>query len=452
MAERRLVVVGGGVAGLAGARAARLGAERAGLPLRVTVLEASPRLGGKVWTEESEGEVLEWGPDSFLARKPRGRDLAEELGLGDALVAPGPAAARAYLLLGGRLRELPRGTVMGVAPGPGALLAAVREGVLSPRGALRAAVEPLLPALPPGDRSVDDLARRRLGEEAARRLVGPLVGGVYGAPAGEVSAAAALPDLAGARSLVLAARRAPRGRGPVFLSLRGGMGRLVEPLAGSLVGEGVHTGRPALALAGGRRGYRVATPAGEVEADAVLLAVPPAAAAALLRPVAPEAARGLAAIRSVPSAVVHLAYPAGALGRPLDAAGYLAAGGEPAAAAACSWLNAKWPHLGLRRPRLRAVVTDPAALAEDDDALARRVEAEVSRILRARAPAEDVRLRRWDPAMPVHAPGHRERAAAIRRALPQGLAVAGAALDGVGVPDCAGSGEREAARLVAALA
>jgi protoporphyrinogen/coproporphyrinogen III oxidase len=458
MAGTRLAVVGGGVAGLAGARAALAAAEAVGMDLAVTVFEKEDRLGGKVRTEHVGGVPLEWGPDAFLAEKPRTRELAGELGLGADLVPTGPLADRAYLRVDGRLRRLPRGLVMGVPTGPGALLGAVTSGILGPGAALRAALEPLLPRERSRDRPASEVARRRLGRRAADRLVGPLVEGVYGAPAGEVSFDAGFPSFRGRRSLVLAMARRRRPDGPAFLSLRGGMGRLTARLADDLSAHGatLRTGCRVAGLAAAEGRFAILTPDGVEEADAVLLATPAPAASRLLRQASPGAAYALGWIRYRPSAVVLLRFRNGTLGQPLDGSGFLVAPGEGLAVTACTWLTAKWPHLVPEGGRsggvwLRAVVTRLAALGLSDAELRDRVEREVRQVMRGSTGAEAVRLHRWDEALPVYAPQHRRRVAAAERALPPRVGLAGASYRGVGLPDCIAGGEEAGRGLVAAL-
>jgi len=447
MRERRLVVVGGGVAGLAAARVAGLEARGLGVPLSVTLLEAGPRLGGKVLTEHVDGVPLEWGPDSFLVSKPGALEVARALDLAGDLVAPG--TGRAHLLLGGRLRPIPPGTVIGVPAGPGSLIAAVRSGVLSVGGAARALLEPVVPGTPSRGASVGEVARKRLGRQVAERLVSPLLGGVYGAHAGALGLDA-IPQLSGGRSLMLAARRARRAGAAEVRAIRGGMGRLVERLRERVPGE-TRTGTAVVGLGPDGDAFRLATTSGEVAADAVVLAAPAGAAAIVLSGAAPGAAGPLGEVEYRGSVVVHLRWAEGALSRPMDAAGYLVAGGH-GAVAACSWLNAKWPHLGLRGPRARAIVVDPVAMAAPDEELGGRVAEEAGRALGATAGPIDVRLHRWGEAMPVFAPGHRARVAAARAALPAGVALAGAAYDGIGLPDCIRSGEDAARRVVGFLA
>jgi oxygen-dependent protoporphyrinogen oxidase len=424
------------VAGLAAARAA----SRAGL--RVTLLEAAERLGGKVLTETVDGVPWEMGPDALVATKPRGRDLLEELGLLEEAVAP--ATGRAYLLDRGELRPIPAGTAMGIPKGPGVLVDAVRAGILSPWGALRAAVEPLTPRVRRGDRELEDTLRKRLGREVANRLARPLVGGVFGGVGGVPGMDATLPDLARGHSLMLAARRRPAAR---FLGLRGGMGRLVERLAADLGEVDVRTGSRARSIEDLCGAYTVRTDHGPVEAEAVLLAVPGARAGSLL---ASLSGRGAPVPAFSSSAIVHLRYPGGALGRALDAAGYIRAHGEPGLVTACSWVSVKWPHLDDGRPHLRAIVSAdrPAAIPDD---VGDRVVEEVGRVMRADRDPVDVRIHRWATALPGYPVGHRARVERLRASLPPGVEVAGASHDGIGIPDCVASGEAAVARLLPRL-
>jgi oxygen-dependent protoporphyrinogen oxidase len=443
-------VVGAGIAGLAGAQAAIAEARRAGIDVRVTVLEAGERIGGKLWTEEADGVTVEWGPDSFLAAKPRGRGLAEELGVGLVPVAAG--ARRAFLLRSGRLKPIPDGLVMGVPTTAGSLRTAVREELVSLPGAARAAVEPLIPGGSIGepDEPAAAVARRRLGREAADRLVEPLLRGVFGAPGTEIGVRSAFPMAVGNRSLVRALRRRPGG-GAQFLGVRGGFGRLVDALVSALPAGSVRAGASVVSIrpaAGG--GFEVITDAGAELGDAVLVATPADAAAAMLAGIAPESSAALRDVRYGASAVVVLRYPSTV--RVPDGSGYLVDPEEGGTVAACSWFSSKWPDLAGGRVVFRAVVTDPSRLAAPDDELRDRVAAEVSRTIGARTGPDVVRMRRWEQALPVFGPGHGERMRAATAALPDGIALAGAFLGAVGVPDCIESGESAARGLIGHLA
>jgi protoporphyrinogen/coproporphyrinogen III oxidase len=448
----RLAVVGGGIAGLAGARAARLQAEATGLELDITLFEASDRLGGKIRTEEVDGLPLEWGPDSFLASKPRGRDLAVQLGLERELRTTGPAARRTYLLGTEGLLALPSGLVMGVPTGIRAIVEAARVGILTPSGAARALVEPAVPGGVDLGTTTRSLARRRLGRQAARALIEPLVLGVFGAPADRIGAEWAFPWARGRRSLVAAAASRPRSEGAAFIGIVGGMSRLVEALTASLQDAEIALECGVRSIEPSNEGFGVAWEGGALDADAVLLAVPSPSAASLLEAVAPRSARHLASIEYAASAVILLRFAEASLGRPLDASGYLVAPGRGDVVAACSFLPAKWPHLaGGSGPWLRAVVVDPEALALPDEGLMHRAALEVGAAIGAHGGAEDLRMTRWPQALPVYGPGHRAAVRAARVAMPAKVALAGAYLDGVGIPDCARTGEQAASELVRSL-
>jgi oxygen-dependent protoporphyrinogen oxidase len=441
MSAPRLTVVGGGIAGLAGARAALVGAAELGVEVDVVVVEATERLGGKVWTERADdGSAAELGPDGFLVAKPETERLARELGLGPELVPTGPGAGRAFLWLRGRLRPLPRGLAVGVPRGVRPLWDAMSAGIVSPWGAARAAVEPLVPGDGGRDRPVADVVGRRFGREVAERLVAPLVEGVFGAPTSVVSFEAAFPAFAGRRSLLLGADRRGQAGGPAFRTLRGGLSALVDALADEVRGRGgtIATGRTAGAA--------------DLDGEATLLALPAPDAAGLVRPLAPEAAQALGGIAFTGSAMAWLRYGAGAVGVEMDGSGYLAAPEERRVVAACSWVGTKWPHLAGDAVTLRAVVTDPDRLGMDDDALSAAIAEDLSETMRVRGAPAEVRVHRWERALPVYAPGHVSRVAAIREALPAHIAVAGASFEGVGLSDCIRTGEAAGRRLVRVLA
>lgn len=441
---KRLVVVGGGIAGLAGTRAALDEASDRRLPLQVTLLEAGDRLGGKVRTDMIGDSLVEWGPDSFLAAKPGGRELCEMFGL--VTVEPGPLASKTYLRLEGRLRPLPRGLAMGVPTGLRPLVGTMRAGIIGPMAAARAGLEPLMPRRA-HQATVAEAARRRLGKKVARRLVEPLVMGVYGAPADEV-AAEAVPGLAEARSVVLAMARRPVSNGPAFLSVQGGMERMIECLAASVPDAELRTGERVRAVALDGSAYSVRTEEEHLKADAVLIATEPVVAGEIL-----VEAKALTRVRMSSSVVVHLAWDPGSLAHPLDAAGYLSAPEEGAIVTAATFVRSKWPHVGTEGAlRVRATVTDRDMLARSDEDLISLVAQEVGEVLGAAAQPREARLRRWPRAIPIPSPEHRHLYAEAMEGLPGRVALAGAARGMVGIPDCARSGEEAGRALVAQLA
>ncbi|MHB8451077.1 MAG: protoporphyrinogen oxidase [Mycobacteriales bacterium] len=438
----RVVVVGGGITGLAAAY--RLATTRGGPD--VLLLEAGDRLGGKLRTTPFLGRPVDEGAEAFLTRVPAATELARAVGL----PVHHPVAGAPAVLVGGRLRPLPPATLLGVPTRAAGLV-----GVLGPVGLLRAGLDLVLPRTDLGpDPAVGALVGRRLGRRVVDRLVDPLLGGVYAGRSEELSTAATAPMLlTGARSLILGARGSgPTTAGPpapVFGTVPGGLGALVEALVADLRGRGVdiRTGSPASRLRRTGTRWQVS----DRRADAVLLAVPAPALAELLVEFLPDAAGRLPPYASV--ALVTLGYAAaGALLPP--GSGFLVPAGESRAVKAVTFLRQKWgwpdgPQV------LRASVgryRDRSRLAHDDIELAGLVTAELAALLHLSDRPLASRVSRWPDALPQYLPGHLARVAALRAALPAGLAVAGAAVDGVGIAACVRSGQAAADQLLATLA
>lgn len=432
----KIDVIGGGIAGLSAAWFL----ERRGFD--VEVHEATDRIGGKIATGEVEGRPVELGPDAFLARVHDGVELCRALGLGDELTAP--ATGQAHLLQGGALKPLPEGLVLGV---PSDVVAVARSGVLSPLGLLRATAEPFLPGRPiRHDRSVGAVVRARFGPEVFERLVDPLVSGINAGKADELSIDATTPQLAGLarrdRSLLLGARRsrraAPAG-GPVFLTLRSGLSRLVDALAADLRGK-VHLNSPVASV-------------DDLDGEGVVVAAPAFAAAEL---VGGDAGRELAAIDYASVALTVLTYPVAAVRRHLDGSGFLVPRAEGRLMTACSWGSSKWPHWAADPDRIVLRLSagrsdDDRSMHLDDDSLVGRLHAEVSEVLGISADPDEAVVTRWPRSFPQYAVGHLERVGRIEQALPPHIALAGAALRGVGLPACIASGRAAAERLASTL-
>ncbi|HUY61278.1 MAG TPA: protoporphyrinogen oxidase [Candidatus Dormibacteraeota bacterium] len=446
----RVAVIGGGITGLAAALALARPAdgERA---VAVTVLESEERLGGKVRTGTLEDRAVEFGPDGFLVRTPEASDLCRQLGLGGDLVDPATTAARVWV--GGRLRPLPPDLVWGAPVFPWRLW---RQGVLSPAGIARAAIEPWARVPPPGaDPALGPFVRDRLGREVMERLVDPLLSGIYGGPAETMSTAAVAPQLLEAvrqhGSLLRglwAARRAsaPAGAGParpLFQTVRGGLGRLVGHAGSALPAGAVRLRTPARALSLADDGrVRVETSTDVLVVDGVVVATPAFEAARLLEGLAPAAAAALRGIVYAPVAIVTLAYAASVLPQPLPFSGFLVARGEGRLINACTAVDRKWPHLATAGTvLLRASVGGPRAaeaMEMSDAALVTTVHLELRRALGLRTGPRAVGITRWPQALPQYAVGHLERLAAAEVDLARvpRLAVTGAAFRGVGLPAC----------------
>ncbi len=448
---RLIAVIGGGITGLATAWYL----QQAGAT--VTVLEASPRAGGKIRTDELAGVPVEAGPDTFLARVPWAVDLCRELGLDGELIAP--ATGKAFLWTGGRLAALPARQVLGV---PTALRPLLASGVLSRAGVARAALDLALPPSRFGpDPSVAEVVGRRMGHEVVERLVEPLVGGINAGRADRLSLAATARSIAdGAarnRSLVLGLRRAPPApAGPVFLGLTGGLQRLVDALAARL-GD-VRLGAAVSCLTrDDAGGYRLELAGGDrVEADGVVVTVPSYAAAGLLAELSPAAATALAAIRHASVVTVTLAYPPSVLARPPEGAGMLVPRVDGRLLTACTWSTSKWPALaesGMVMLRASAGRDgDERAMDMDDDEVVRRVHDELAEAMGVQGRPKDSFVTRWPNGFPQYDVGHRARVTSIEAALDAdapGVVVAGAAYRGLGIAACIEQARQAAATLTA---
>ncbi len=450
-----MVIVGGGISGLA---AAWHLSRREGV--RITVLEASPRLGGKLHSTEVAGVEVDAGAEAMLARRPEGKELARLAGLGDDLVAPGTTQASVYTR--GALRPLPKGQVMGV---PSDLAELARSGVISPAGLLRVPLDQILPpTLVRTDVSVAAYVRARLGGEVLDRLVEPLLGGVYAGRADMLSLDATMPRIATLarteRSLISAARQiaqeAPKDAGPVFTTLRRGMGSLPAAVA-KASGADVRTGVTVRELRRTPGGWRLVAgpvPSPEViEADAVIVAVPAAPASRLLREEVPKAAAELARIEYAGMAIVTLAYRRGAFPQPPAGSGYLVPPVEGRPVKAVTFSSVKWPHLGEDLVILRCSVGrlgEEHLLQREDAELVALGMAEMSEVMGVRELPVDSRVTRWGGALPQYAVGHLDRVARIRAAVAgqPGLALCGAAFDGIGIPACIATARTAAARIL----
>ncbi len=444
MTVRRLVVVGAGITGLAAAFEWR----RRRPDDEIVVLEAGDRIGGKLHRVVLAGHWYDTGPEAVLARVPEAVRLVEDLGLADRLVAP--ATTQASVVLPDGRHPLPAGTVLGVPATADGL-----DGFLSPEGVARVRAESALPRLSlDGDVAVGALLRERLGDEVVDRLVEPLLGGVYAGRADELSLAATMPALAAhlpAAGSVLAAAAASRDAGqrsrgdddgPVFATVADGIGSLPEALAAAS-GAVVRLRTPAHALRRTATGFELSVgPAAAPElltADAVLVTAPAPKAARLLGEVAPGAVEPLQGIPYASMAVVAMAFPA----QDVDAgSGLLVPPVTGRLVKGVTVSSAKWPHLAGDALLVRSSVgrfRDESELQRSDEDLTHAVVADVADLLGLDRPEPlETRLVRWGGGLPQYLVGHPARVDAVRAAVSAvpGLAIAGAAFRGVGVPAC----------------
>lgn len=452
-------MTGGGISGLTAAFRLR---RALGSDAEIVVYEKSAAVGGHLRVSEVAGVPVDEGAESLLARRPEAVELVREVGLADEVVHP--AGVGAGLWLSGRIVALPSGTVMGVPDNPARL-----SDVLSPAEAEHAAETDRRAGGMPvdGDVSIGRLVRSRFGAAVADRLVDPLLGGVYAGHADELSLDATVPALGAAArthtSLGAAvadvrgsAAQAPSG--PVFAGVRGGVGRLPDVVAAAS-GAVIRTGVTVREIERTASGWRLVTgpvPSPEADdVDGVVVALPAAPAARLLRAVVPLAAAELADIDAASMAIVTLALPRSAFPAAPDSTGFLVPATEGRLVKAVTYSSVKWPWLGERAGELvvlRASVgrhREVSELQRDDADLVAAVLDDLREAVGVSGRPVGTRVTRWGGALPQYSVGHVERVGRIRAAVEAapGLAVCGAVYDGVGIAACVATAGMAASRV-----
>ncbi|MFF7314886.1 protoporphyrinogen oxidase [Streptomyces sp. NPDC008137] len=444
----QVIVIGAGIAGLAAAhRLLERGA-------RVTVLEASDRVGGKLLPGEIAGAPVDLGAESMLARRPEAVALAREVGLADRLQPP--ATSTASIWTRGALRPMPKGHVMGV-PGTAAAL----SGLLSDEGLARIGLDAELPRTEVGDDvAVGEYVAERLGREVVDRLVEPLLGGVYAGDAYRISMRSAVPQLFQAAQAhtsltegvreIQAKAAAAQQTGPVFMGLQGGVGTLPLAVAESVRARGgeILTGTPVTEL---RRtpvdgGWRVVSGVRVWHADAVVVAVPAPAAAALVGTDSPGAAAELGAVEYASMALITLAYRSSEADLP-DGSGFLVPPVDGRTIKASTFASRKWGWIADENPDLLVLRTsvgrygETEILQRDDTDLVDVSRRDLKAATGLDATPVATRVTRWDDGLPQYPVGHHARVARVREHIARlpGLAVCGAPYDGVGIPACIAS-------------
>jgi oxygen-dependent protoporphyrinogen oxidase len=478
MPRVKIAIIGGGTAGLAAAYELEK-ARAVGAAVEYTLFEARQRLGGSLASEIVDGAVLEQGPDSFITEKTAAAELCRELGLGAELLPSNDAERKTCILVHNRLVALPDGLMFLV---PTKLIPTALSPLFSIPTKIRMGLELLLPPRPiDHDESVATLVERHFGKEAVDRLADPLLSGIYGGDATQLSARTVLPGLVKMENQygsltrgMLAAHGQMRARArqnareqkssgaaprPIFTALRGGMQQLVDAITAHLDPASVRLGTPVSALRKTAEGWTVEAEGKAELYDAVIMASPAWAAGALLEPVNRALAEDLRAIPYSSSITINLVYDESKIGRLPDGFGFLVPASEGRSMLAATFVHRKF--LG-RTPPGKAVIRtflggmkNEYLLNESDEALVAIVRRELSEILGERViglavEPEHTQVSRWRRAMAQYAVGHQERAARIAEhaaALP-GLRLAGNAYDGIGVPDCIRLGRLAARELV----
>lgn len=448
-----VVIVGGGIAGLAAAWELR----RRGIqPL---VLEASNRPGGVVITERIDGFVLDGGPDSLLVQKPAALELCRELGIDSRLVPTLPPRT-AYILRSGTLHPLPPGSFLGL---PTRLDHFARSRLFSWHGKLRMAAEAALPARPQDDESIGAFMRRRFGNEAVEYLAEPLLAGIHAGDVDRLSVHALFPRLPALErtsgSVLRGLRRATpeRREAAAFMSFPGGIAELPEALASAL-GPDVIKYNASVMQISGHQPYKLTLDTDvAIYARAVVVATPAWAAAAMFRSLDRPLASLCADIPYASTGTVVFGLKRDQVAHPLNGTGFVVPRAERRLLMAGTWVSSKWPN---RAPDgyvlLRGFVggaRDPHALDRSDDALAAAVFEELRELLGISGEPSLVRVFRWPRATPQYVVGHLARVRRIEERLQSlpGVFVTGSGYRGTGIPDCVADGRATGAQVAALI-
>jgi len=471
--SKRVLIIGGGISGMAAAYTLQEQARSLGLPVSFTLVESSPVLGGKIITENIDGFTIEGGPDCFLRQKPWAAQLCRQIGLGPDLIGTNDERRKVYVLNRGRLTPLPDGVMLII---PTRIMPFVTSSLISWPGKIRMGMDLFVPPRrDDGDESVGSFVRRRLGTEALEKIAEPLMSGIHVSDPEQQSLLGTFPRF---RTLekehgslirgMLAQRRSNHTRsqlgnsngssGPasIFLSLRGGMAQLVETLQQKLVHGQILTGCPIAGLHITSEGgfTAITTDGGSLNADAVVCATPAFVSSNLLSRLNPRLADALDAIRYVSTATVSLGYRRSDIGRDLNGFGFVVPRKERRDLSACTWTSTKFNH---RAPDdmvlLRCFVGGPGQeeiVERSDEEILRVVRSELAEIMGLHAQPVLTRLYRWRQANPQYDVGHLDRAAEMHSLSAQspGLFLTGSAFEGVGIPDCIRQGQQAAEKVI----
>lgn len=469
---KRIVIIGGGISGLAAAYRLTELARETKRPLEITLLEASSRLGGIIQTEHRDGFVIERGPDSFISEKPEAVTLAKRLGIESRLIQTNDEHRRSFIVRNGRLRAVPEGFQL---LAPSRIWPFVTTDIFSAAGKLRMAADLLLPRIPANGNSDESLASfvtRRLGKEALDRMAQPMVGGIYTADPATLSLRATLPRFLDMerkhRSIILAMLRQRKTNkneasgvsGPrysLFLSFDRGMQVLTEELERSIAAAGVtvELNSKVTSLDHGPDEWTIRTSNGAgVLADRVCLCVPAYSAASLLEKIDDNLAQQLRAIEYTSTATINFAYRRDQIGHPLDGFGFVVPFIERRRLIACTFSSVKFSgRAPERHVLLRAFVggaLQPEMFELNEAEMVEQVRADLEQLLNIQGQTMFVETAKWSRSMPQYYVGHLERVGEIEARVSSlnTIALAGNSYRGAGIPDCIRSGEAAAEQLM----
>ena len=466
--KKRAVVVGGGVTGLTAAYRLQREAAQRDIPLDVTLLEATGRVGGVIQTEQRDGFLIEHGPDAFISTKPAAKALSEELGIADQFIGTNPEVRRSFVLRNGILHPVPEGFYM---MAPGALKPFLKTPLFSWHGKLRMALDLFIPRRERDiDEAVAHFVRRRLGNEAFTRIAQPMIGGIYTSDAENLSLKATFPrflEMEKTHGSIIKALRAQKKQatetsrdtsGPrysLFLSFKAGMQTLIDTLIETLscniklnarvnhIQQDTDSGEWQISLATGET----------LNAERLCLALPARQTKSLVQTVSEPLATKLSTIPYASSATVNFAFHRSDVTHPLDGMGFVVPATENLSLIGCSFSSVKFENRAPgERVLLRAFVSEPMAKNTETDII-EACQAELTPLLGIKGAPLFATVCKHTQAMAQYQVGHQEIVNDIERLTNRlhGLALAGNGYHGIGIPDCIRSGETAAISLLDAL-
>jgi oxygen-dependent protoporphyrinogen oxidase len=463
---KRIAIIGGGISGLSAAYTLEE-KRQSGTPVEYVLFESSPRLGGVLVTDHVDGCIVEAGPDSFLTEKPWAADLCAKIGLGDQLIGSNDSERKTYILAKGKLVVMPDGLMFMV---PTKIMPTVFSPLFSMRTKMRMAAEWFHPPhKATEDETVAQMVERHYGSEMVDLLADPLLSGVYGGEATQLSVRAVLPRFADMESkhgslgrAMLAARRkmsaAPKAPArPLFSSLKDGMQQMVDALVACLDANSLKTSAPVQSVIQQDDGWTVSAGYATDHFDALIIAIPAQAAAAVLQAADKNLSRDLGGIQYSSSVTVTLGYDEKVRASLPPGFGFLVPRSEGHRMLAATFVHNKFPH---RAPENRAIVRcflggarDEQILQVSEPGILEIVRGELRQIIGLNAEPLFARVYKWKAAMAQYSVGHLDRLQRIeslRQKLP-GLALAGNGYNGIGVPDCVRSGAEAAGKILAEM-
>ena len=467
---KRIVIIGAGIAGLSATYYLSKLARQGGQQLEIILLEKEGRLGGSLLTEQADGFLMEGGPDCFISEKPWALQLCRDLGLEQEVIGTNQQLRRTFILLKGRLHEIPEGFML---LAPTSLWPFIKSSLFSLPGKARMGLDLILPRKKSDrEESLAAFVLRRLGREALERIAEPLVAGIHAGDPETMSLKNTFPrfiDLEqGHRSIIWGMYQRKKqfalqqSRYTMFLTLKQGMEGMSSALKKALPTGIISLGQEVIAIEKmtakpsqkaryrlQRRGKKKA-----MEADAVILATPAFVTAKLLRSITADICQLLATIPYCSTATINLAYERSQIGHPLDGYGFVVPRVEKRSIMAATFSSVKFAG---RAPQgqvlLRSFVggaKNEEIVSWEDSKLLAAVQGDMEEILKITGAPLMTLLYRWHKSMPQYTLGHEERLSGIEQGLAKhpGLFVTGSAYRGIGISDCVHEAELTAHKIL----